>query len=853
MGVNYIIIKMNTMRIIKLITPNNEAVNIEISGKECELKELISLIAGVLPSDIKGIKDKYGNYYTISFAVNNYIINSDFSDSYYLVCSRDRPYSNYSFFANNHANVSNYMNASNLYNQHAHKESFLNNNQGFFGMPNQQSSKSLHKNSINPRVYNAHDDDGGLLNGLRPQTASMQKRYNSIFSPGGVTSSSVNTKDHFVDRCLSVIKELGEQGHLEDKSIQRLKQMIILENEDISNLFKIYHQEVIDKKTFLNSINKLFSSQFGISRPPSPTSHKNKLLTIVEHFETTLFDDPNDLSLLKNLIQYDNEFIMAAYEVYEGDNDLENLIDSIRRLVNRYKRSSSMINNASPKKSLSEVSTKKEDDKRQETSSKAFIFNKEVENYIISNLHTEQKIIFKYGLKNKLPEVEVFINYYETLGRKDLLLKSIKAFTKNFITNNIIRDLDERGKLKFEEQLSERNANLLTVFKKYYDHYSIRQLEKDICYYIRSQTKNMGVSSDSDIDDSVVLAKKVKQFKDFVNELDLTKEDKKVIEGHYKNKDDTLKEIMTEWYKTGDIITTKIHVNKILDKANNKGSTSILDNVIKLNKLKNSPIKQVNQSNFTESINNSPTFHMKQKYASFDDVLADLVSLGKISPHQHKFLFQRYKSHDDIILSAWEVYIHNTNLVDLIESIKLYSSSRKFPTSQVTKTPIGFAKNKSEIIDFLKSKENKEKEEIKDKQLHIIRLLVKEGMLNKNSGNVINEMIQKENHLLISAFEIFSVNKDHWDFCETLNLITEIYNNTDEPRGNGENETEQDISENHLDKVLNMFEFSKDEKELIHKKYNEQDDFLLSTLEFYEKSKDQNELFDNLNILLGKI
>ena len=78
------------MRIIKIVTPNNDIVNLEISGEESEIKELLSALTGISASEIKGLKDKYGNYFTMSFAVKSSSITSDFSEIYYLVCSNSK-------------------------------------------------------------------------------------------------------------------------------------------------------------------------------------------------------------------------------------------------------------------------------------------------------------------------------------------------------------------------------------------------------------------------------------------------------------------------------------------------------------------------------------------------------------------------------------------------------------------------------------------------------------------------------------------------------------------------------------------------------------------------------------------
>ena len=58
-------------KMIQLILPNHKIIKINLSGDEKELKDLISEIAGVSPSQIKGIKDSNHNYYTISSALKN--------------------------------------------------------------------------------------------------------------------------------------------------------------------------------------------------------------------------------------------------------------------------------------------------------------------------------------------------------------------------------------------------------------------------------------------------------------------------------------------------------------------------------------------------------------------------------------------------------------------------------------------------------------------------------------------------------------------------------------------------------------------------------------------------------------
>ena len=49
------------------------------------------------------------------------------------------------------------------------------------------------------------------------------------------------------------------------------------------------------------------------------------------------FRDPDDVQLLQKLIQDENELILAVFEVYESDNNHENLIDSLQRILEKSK------------------------------------------------------------------------------------------------------------------------------------------------------------------------------------------------------------------------------------------------------------------------------------------------------------------------------------------------------------------------------------------------------------------------------------------------------------------------------------------------------------------------------------
>ena len=74
-----------TNRIIKLISPLTcQTFKIELNGEENELRELLGTILEINPQSIKGLRDSYNNYYTVSSAVKNPNINTD-PFNYYTV------------------------------------------------------------------------------------------------------------------------------------------------------------------------------------------------------------------------------------------------------------------------------------------------------------------------------------------------------------------------------------------------------------------------------------------------------------------------------------------------------------------------------------------------------------------------------------------------------------------------------------------------------------------------------------------------------------------------------------------------------------------------------------------------
>jgi hypothetical protein len=77
--------KLYMHRIIKLISPITcQTFKVELNGEEEEMRELLGTILEINPKSIKGLRDSFNNYYTISSAVKNPLLNTD-PYNYYTV------------------------------------------------------------------------------------------------------------------------------------------------------------------------------------------------------------------------------------------------------------------------------------------------------------------------------------------------------------------------------------------------------------------------------------------------------------------------------------------------------------------------------------------------------------------------------------------------------------------------------------------------------------------------------------------------------------------------------------------------------------------------------------------------
>ena len=386
-------------RIIKLISPiNNECFTIELSGDENELKELIATIINVPSSSIKGIKDSFDNYYTLSCAIKNPRLNSNFSSSYLIVIN------------NNNLFNDNYSNKNQKKDLNFNKNQIIHSNN--FNFQNVELNALKNKNDININNNNNYNNNYNINN------------FN--FNNNNLNLQTINPNE-------KILLNLLENKLIDEKIYYKLREMLLEENEEILTLFKLYNNHKNLKKLFYqlkpvlegvnDSIRKKNTNQ--IERKDSGGNYNISYNMILDSIENEI-NSKNDMALLRKLILCDNEQILKIMEMYEYDNNRKKLLNRLNYLLSKYRGRFSVPNNniINPE----ELKLIKKVDKI-ETKILKCISND-------ANFKQDWILLFKYDM-NRLDvyqKMELFTNTFK-IKNSSYLTENNKSYIKQYYQN----------------------------------------------------------------------------------------------------------------------------------------------------------------------------------------------------------------------------------------------------------------------------------------------------------------------------------------------------------------------------------------------------------------------------------
>lgn len=868
---------MDNYRIIKLLLPSGKLINIQLGGDENELKDLISAITDLSPSQIKGIKDSQGNYYTISSAIKSIYMLPSLDDKYYeLIWSK-------------------------------------------------QKDEHLSSKKVN--------DDNKMQNIILNSTPNVGNYYTNYFINEQSQKKNdflpKNVHSNYNDIYLLYLRNFYDKKLITQMQLNDFVRMINTNNYDIVQLFNTFIDSKIDLHELIKNLWILDESYLRKSKKYSPSKYipvnEDSILS-----KLALFFGSEDMRIISEMVQYENEFILEAFREYSQTNIFDNLIDSIKKVLIHYKNKS--MSRKKPKSSLNVNILKKEnnmfDNKRYsshsnsnekndkkieqklntegniikeknhlktsqklphflqsskakpktiksskiiqslkkkkfgneqleskyqvkpvivtqpsiKSSSKKLKSSSKISSLMMEELTDINKIIVRYAKDKNVKEYENIRNLYKTADKKNLK-KQLNDYVSNYFQNELIEVGNKNKHILRKQDISLLqnfvNSNYHTVVKAFNEfdkHFSISTLEKDLFDIIQREQVNSDSSSseeeNSEEEDIIPL---------FISDLDkiqLSTKEKEKIKVMIKSNNSKIMDIINIYSKNKKIEDVKEKIQPLL-KTNNAGT------ILKKLKSRDSPKKLLltgNKNNEMKPISLNPTF------SNYKEVLSFFGNQKLLSEDIINQIIDRYKEKDEVVIELFENYFKNNNQNELIDNLNRYLTEKakenklkvkKNSKTDITKTPDTIKKSKNQLTVFLKPREqqiSKKEKNVLEKQKEIISLLYQEKCINKNTYDLINKKIEEDEQTLVAAFEVYAVTKDHNEFIETLRIIAESAENY---KGT-------------FNILLNNSNFNEAQKAKLISLYNENDDAITSALEVYEEKKDREDVYNSFQVILKR-
>ena len=484
-------------RIIKVISPFTfQTFKIELNGEENELRELLATILNINPNSIKGLRDSYNNYYTLSSAVKNPHINTN-------------PYNYYTVITKN-ASAMNIKNNS-LMKSPSYNYNLLKHNKIY----SMQSDNSInyHNNFLN-NTYNFYEDN----------------------------NLNLNYKNNDVSEFLSFAEDLYKKNYIDYNLVRKLKRLIRENNEEVLDLMspfinlkshKSYDEftkrimPIISTRSPVFENNEESNENNSSSISNNDKNKKGKVVKLTKE-EKILEDVKSNFSKekfnkLKKLLKKKNKKIIKIIKNYEKNKDYNVLISKLSRLINELEEenedeeeySSNNVNSDSGNDSDEGKSQKSKKKKKNQSKLKEKDIKKITKNIInslkdkgidiyytskfdLQRLSDDEKVSL-YTKKFKLPLDSILSS--NKIPKKNISI--IKNYYQQFISKKVTKNFDENENIVYESLLKQEEENniMIKCYKDLLKHKNISELRNQIKEIIKETIEGIEEEGEEEEDD----------------------------------------------------------------------------------------------------------------------------------------------------------------------------------------------------------------------------------------------------------------------------------------------------------------------------------------------------------------
>ena len=818
--------QMYQNKLITIISPyTGEQIKIELSGEEREFRELVATLLNIDPSFIKGLKDSFGNYYTISSALKDPFIFSTGNNLFSLVLS----ISNNNF--NKYKNYTNAYNKNILYNINNNYHNRTEYNEIYRGNESIDYNYDYKKKKkINYRKYSK------LIKKLIPainRNFREEEEYGFEQDSSDLDEWSLGQRVKYQ----KILENIKNNFNKEQMNI--LRELLKMENIGIINFFKIYDKSK-NKKDLLKNL-KLLSKKYQ-------KKLKNKIFSENEEEEEEEEETiTNSNNKGKKNRKHKNENTSSEEESssHEGGKKKKK-----KNHHNKKKESSSEDDDN--EKEESENNEEEEEEEEEESEEEKKI------NFPIkcSNLNELINSI-KEALKNKIDLSCLFANDIDFLKKtetqKNQLIKDefkikdftltessfeiIKNYYENILKKTIMKDLSKKEKELLLKLIKKKNKSIKLRFGALLRHNNYEYLITDIKECLNDKLKKKKLKNQSDGDERQINLEERESMSinsnsdnDNGNEGeeyimgDSTKsirKNERMAKNNKKNKNEQNSQKSKDDDSSGQIKLFQMNDSSANESESNKNE----------NKKEDSGKKNIEEGN--------------NKDGDFLSTINKLKDEGKldITDKEVNILSKELDNKSDRLLSIWEIYQNENEEDDFIESIKLFlkivnknnnnnndnndNQNNKDDNNNNNENNDNDKPYVKEIISGIKGVKYGKKGNKK-----IINILLKNKTFTKKEMRNIEEDLDQNNQFVLGTFELLFVTMNVEDFIENLNIRLHL------PEGEaGQNQNSSiPIDDEKYNQIRNNLEnivksLSEDEQNKIRELFEKKDSNLLNILE----------------------
>ena len=847
-------------RIIKLISPLTcQTFKIELNGEENELRELLATILEINPKSIKGLRDSYNNYYTLSSAVKNPHINTDPYNYYTVVIkgivpNHDLKYMKYpSFnifkrdrinsFSNSNDSGINYRN--NLINKtldyYNNDEDVDNaNNLGYLYHKNNNIKNDDYYNNkeflkFAEDLYKKNYIDYNLERKLKKLIKENNKEVISILN----SYLKLNSNKSF-DELAKKIQPVITSGSKKSENLEESKQNSSSSPSENSKSSKKEKKSKKNKDIKDNKDNKekINNKKKNINKKQEKQSDEEKILDDVK-----LNFSKEKYLKLKELLEKKDKEIIKIIKAFEKNNDYNHLLSKLSRLVDNLEENSEedIIDeeNISGNENDSSYYIRKEDNESSDTKNKNKKNKKNKDNEEIQKI---SKNVYN-SLKNKGKDLYYIAKYdmqqLKNDEKKNLFVKQfkldidklnkdnykipkknisiIKKYYTDYILKKICKNFNEDEKLIYNrllEEEDEENNIIIQYYKDLLNHQNITELRNQLKKIIKEAEERIEEEENEDDEEENKGKNSIKEENE-ENEDEEDEEEEDDGEGEEEEEDEAEENEDNQEEKNNSKKDNDKDSDKDNDSSSNNKDNFILNDVNKdraVNMLNNNYKKINNFNNFSNFANinnnnnkdnNSEDSEEKKEEKKEEKNDNQNLGLGFVVVKQKKTNNREEKK------ESFNNFQNNNNKLNTTNSIAKESS-------QSTNNP-----NKK-LNQFIKQIEHMKK--IDDIKKTII------------------DAIHSNNKYIMELFEKFQKNKFNLN-PKSLNVVYK------QIKDNPDTKSKDYIFKSLIKEIPNLSENIQD---FICDEFINKNQELETYFSLYENTKEKDEFFESLEMFLKK-